>query len=268
MRLHTFQQTSGRPPADLQQTSSRPPADTFTSNIPPPPPPPGALLRLRRLYKKSLNGWFDNIFVDSFCGFQYSLAFFGRFVTSCLASGNFIRYSHDCSSSIIKNCLASGYFINYSFVCLFVDSFRGLWYSLNRWIDNKFVNTLRGFKYSQFDRGFFNFDYLVSLFKYSLNNRLNDSFLNDNFVSSFVGVLICSLDKQFDIRLLEFFPARPSCFDEKFSPVSSLFPSFSGSYFSSFFACSLISFSSTSGSYFSNFMSSSGSCCKRYGSVS
>ena len=102
-------------------------------------------------------------------------------------------------------CLASGNFINYSFISLFVDSFSGLTYSLNRWIDNKFVNSLRGFKYSQFDRGFFNFDYLVSLFKYSLNNRLNDSFLNDNFVSSFVGVLICSLDKQFDIRLLEFF---------------------------------------------------------------
>ena len=145
----------------------------------------------------------------SFDGHTYSLVSFagliryshnssGSIIKNCPVSGNFIRYSHDCSGSIIKNCLASGYFINYSFVCLFVDSFRGLWYSLNRWIDNKFVNTLRGFKYSQFDRGFFNFDYLVSLFKYSLNNRLNDSFLNDNFVSSFVGVLICSLDKQFD----------------------------------------------------------------------
>ena len=112
---------------------------------------------------------------------------------NCLASGNFINYS--LVSFFVVGVLKSSLdnrindsFFNENLVSLFVDSFRGLMYSLT----------------DQFDRGFFNFDYLVSLFKYSLDNRLNDSFLNDNFVS-FVGVLIYSLDKQFDIRLLEFF---------------------------------------------------------------
>ena len=75
---------------------------------------------------------------------------------NCLASGNFINYSFislfvdSFSGSIIMSCLASGNFINYrinddffngNLVSLFVNTFRGLMYSLNRWIDDKFLAT-------------------------------------------------------------------------------------------------------------------------------
>ena len=74
--------------------------------------------------------------------------------------------------------------INYS-----LDSFAGLiTYSLN------FFTGLINYSLDSF-----------SGLKYSLDNRINDGFLNDNLVSFFVGVLKYSLDKQFDIRFLEFF---------------------------------------------------------------